>query len=376
MTPIIFSYPRWFSILSLIFFGVSAYLSSLSSSFLIIHHVCFVYCLSISLGCFLFVAIQFAVQASWSVVVRRYAENTFLFFRWGLPYLVFLFWALPHLFHWVGTDDPVVLKKAAYLNNNFFMIRSAIYIVIWILVSSFFRRNSLNQDTSKNPEITLKLKKYSYSTIAMLALTMTFASFDWIMSLDPHWYSTIFGVYFVAGSFIAAYAFLILITFAFKSKTSGLISIEHFHDLGKMLFGFVAFWTYIAFSQFFIIWYGNIPEETVWFAHRLKGYWEFITYALVLGHFIIPFIFLLSRHIKRNPILVTIAALWLISIHFIDLLWLIGPPSHYEFHWSHTLVVISWLSLFMSFWMQSANQKNLIPVGDPHLNKSLHFENI
>ena len=168
----------------------------------------------------------------------------------------------------------------------------------------------------------------------LFALTLTFAAFDWLMSLDPHWYSTIFGVYIFAGSFLSILAFITLVV-AFMRHSGILreeITIEHFHDLGKLIFAFTVFWSYIAFSQYFLIWYANIPEETIWYLHRWEGNWKYVSLALVFGHFVIPFLILLSREPKRNVTAMTIMSCWILVIHWIDLYWIIWPNFQHHFH--------------------------------------------
>jgi len=156
-------------------------------------------------------------------------------------------------------------------------------------------------------------------------LTLTVAAFDWIMSLDPHWYSTIFGVYFFAGSVVAVFSTLILLALALSPTLGEVITEEHFHDLGKLLFAFVVFWAYIAFSQFMLIWYGNIPEETLWYAHRTGPGWEGVTVALAAGHFVLPFFVLLSRDVKRRVPTLAAGAVWMLAMHYLDLYWLVMP---------------------------------------------------
>lgn len=378
--------------------------------------VSFLFFLSIALGSMFFVLIHFASRAGWSTVVRRLAEfvlGTFLTPIFGLRIPLFLILFIPLLFgldvlydwfKWFGmTDNHHYIKKVGYLNWSFFLIRAAGYFLIWFLIARFFVNNSIAQDKTGNPDISRKLTFYSPLSLAAFALTLTFAAFDWIMSTDAHWFSTIFGVYYFAGCLIAIYAFLscMIVSLRATGVLKGIITIEHDHDIGKLLFGFNVFWSYIAFSQFMLIWYSNIPEETLWFARRWEGMWLWVSVALIFGHFFIPFFFLMSRHIKRRPALLMAGSLLLLSIHFVDLYWLIMPNLyHHAAHAGaahaaaaakagHAAVAgfdpLHLIPLFTSFigigglfiavigwWMRQAH---LVPSQDPRLAESISFEN-
>jgi hypothetical protein len=214
-------------------------------------------------------------------------------------------------------------------------------------------------------------------------LSTTFAAFDWVMSLDPHWYSTIFGVYFFAGCALSSLATLSLITIQLQSR--GLLSrvstVEHQHDIGKLLFGFVVFWAYIAFSQFLLIWYANIPEETVWYKHRFEGSWGSVSWLLLFGHFVIPFLWLLSRTAKRIRVVLGAGAAWLLFMHYVDLYWLVMPTMEELHHGAHP----SWIDLAgllgpvgvgLAVVAARASGSTLYPVKDPRLAEALRVENL
>ena len=224
------------------------------------------------------------------------------------------------LFPWSHVEhlDEVLLKKAPYLNMQFFMIRAAIYFVIWTVIGVWFYKKSLQQDTDSS--VTRKLWKWSALSIVLFALSISFASFDWLMSLQPHWYSTVFGVYFFAGSFLAGLAFMGLMLM----KSTVPVTKEHYQDLGKLLFGFTVFWAYIGFSQFMLYWYANIPEETEFYLMRLENGWAGISWALLLTNFLIPFFLMMSRHAKRNPKVFTLGCVWIMLAHFLDIYWLVN----------------------------------------------------
>ena len=210
---------------------------------------------------------------------------------------------------------------------------------------------------------------------------MTLATVDWMMSLDPHWYSTIFGVYYFSGSVVGILALLLVLLVHLQSKGSLVRSVtgEHYHDLGKLLFGFTAFWAYIAFSQFMLIWYGNIPEETVWYAHRWEHGWQYLSIALVIGHFVVPFFFMLPRGIKRSRPLILIASYWMLFMHYLDLYWLIMPSFRPEQglhpHLLDVTTLIAVGGVFAGVLGVLMRRSSLVPVRDPRLAESLAFEN-
>lgn len=340
--------------------------------------------LSVALGGLFFVLLHHATQAGWSVVVRRIAENAMA----TLPFLALLFAPLllgmGELFPWSHAGavaaDPLLTHKRPYLNVPFFVLRTAAYFAVWSLLAIWFGRMSRLQDRTGEHEITRRMRRASAPGLILFALTLTFASFDWLMSLDPHWYSTIFGVYFFSGSMVAIFAFMSLVAIA--ERRAGLlvdiISPEHMHDLGKLLFAFVVFWAYIGFSQFFLIWYGNIPEETVFFAMRLNGSWRAASILLAVGHFVVPFFFLLPRAIKRSTTALALAAWWLLLMHLLDLHWLVMPNLHPAGLAPSLLdgaALIGSLGAFLAAFGWSLRRQALVPLRDPRLPESLLFEN-
>jgi hypothetical protein len=211
-------------------------------------------------------------------------------------------------------------------------------------------------------------------------VTQTFASIDWIMSLTPHWYSTIFGVYFFAGSFVGFIALLSVVAVAMRGAglLDTVISAEHLHDVGKLLFGFTAFWAYIAFSQFFLMWYANMPEETIWYKARLEGSWWTVSILLMAGHFAVPFFYLMGRAVKRRGWTLAAGGAWLLIMHFVDLYWLVMPTLHPEGVRPSALDLAALLTVGGCFvaaasWLM--RRQALVPLRDPRLAESLAFEN-
>ncbi len=352
--------------------------------------------ISIALGGLFFVLVHFATRAGWSVVVRRIAEFVAatlpVLFLASLPMLLSHAEALHKIYHhWWGVKnpDPVLAGKLGYLNPKFFLIRSFIYFAVWIGISLWYLKTSLRQDRAlsemSSHHFTKKMQWWSYLSLIAFSLTITLAAFDWIMSIDPHWYSTIFGVYFFSGSALSIYATIALFVIYFRRKglLRGIVTAEHDQDVGKLLFGFTVFWAYIAFSQYMLIWYANIPEETKWFQHRVNGQWAQLSFWLAVGHFVVPFFLLMSKHPKRKPFTLALGALWMLVFHFIDLYWLVMPnlyhSEHLKFEWSHLVPFLTSFigigGLFMASFSWWAKGNNLVPVKDPRLPESLKFEN-
>lgn len=363
------------------------------SQFFFSYLTSFMFWLSMGVGGLFFTLIHHGTRAGWSTVVRRIAENYMIVLPlFGLLIIPVLLGA-HDLFHWTHEDvvanDLVLQSKAGYLDEGFFMIRAVVVIAIWSLLALVLYRWSTRQDTEPEGEskdkLTYKMRWIAPLGFVLFTLTITVAALDWMMSLDPHWYSTIFGVYYFAGTVMVIMVAITLSGIALQS--SGLIkdaiSTEHYHDLGKYAFAFMVFWSYIAFSQFMLIWYANIPEETIWYGHRMEGGWEYVTLILALSHFAIPFFFLMSRHIKRKRVTLVASCIFLLFAHYVDLFWLIQPNMalaqgahpHFSFHISDLLCLIGIGGLFLSVYTWRTAAKPVVAIGDPRLEESLAFEN-
>jgi hypothetical protein len=275
----------------------------------------------------------------------------------------------------------LIQAKAAYLNAPFFALRWAIYFATWTLMSRFFLRNSVQQDHTSDIELTQRMRRWSGPAMIVFAVTTNFAAFDWLMSLDPHWFSTIFGVYYFAGCAVAFLATLPLISVGLQrlGYLTYEITTEHYHDMGKLLFGFVMFWAYIAFSQYLLIWYANIPEETTWFLVRQRAGWQLIGLLLLLGHFFLPFFGLLSRSARRNRLSLVFWSVWLLVMHWLDLFWLVMPNVNaggFPLGLIELLCFVGIGALWLASTLRQMQGSRLIPSGDPHLRESLAFHNI
>ncbi len=347
--------------------------------------VSFLFFLSLALGGLFFVLIQYASQGGWGVVLRRVGETTFA----TLPVLAALFLplllGLQDLYSWTvpgaAEHDALLKWKEPFLNLPFFLIRAALYFGIWSFIAILYYRGSRSQDVTGDPAMSARLRRFAGPSLIVLALTQTFASVDWIMSLTPHWYSTMFGVYFFAGSFVGFIALLSVVAAAMHASglLDSLISAEHLHDVGKFLFAFTAFWAYIAFCQFFLMWYANLPEETIWYQARLQGSWKTVSILLMVGHFGAPFLYLMGRDVKRRASTLALGGLWLLAMHFVDLYWQVMPTLHPDGVRFTVMDVAAFLAVGGSFvaaasWLM--RRQALVPIGDPRIAESLAFENV
>jgi len=343
-----------------------------------------VFVISISIGAVAWLMLQHLTRAVWSVVIRRLLENL----TRPLPLLAVGFVPiavnLPRIYSWADparvAADPALARKAAWLDPSFFNVRAAVYLGLWAVLAGLLARISARQDQTFDPRANDRMRGMSTWGLPLLATTSSFASFDWLMSLEPHWASTMFGVYFWAGSLVSSLAALILLALALRGtgwlrKT---ITIEHLHDMGKLLFGFVVFWTYIAFCQYFLIWYANLPEETGWYITRRSGTWNILSWALCFGHYVVPFYLLLFRSIRRDPFWLGLLAAWVLIFHYLDLYWIIMPtlyPDGAQPDWLDASVLATLVLAAGAVVAHACRARPLIPVGDPHLSESLAFRN-
>ena len=347
--------------------------------------VSFLFFLSLALGGLFFVLIQYASQGAWGIVVRRIGETVFA----TIPLMALLFvpvlFGLHDLYEWTHAEavaqDPLLQWKRPYLNVPFFLTRAAIYFVVWSVVALLYYNLSRRQDATGDARVTARLRRVAGPIIILMAVTQTFASVDWIMSLTPHWYSTIFGVYFFAGSFVGFIALLsvLAVTMRGAGLLDTVITTEHLHDIGKFLFAFTAFWAYIAFSQFFLVWYANLPEETIWFRARLQGSWKTVSVLLMVGHFAAPFLYLMGRAVKRRGVTLALGGVWLLAMHFVDLYWQVMPTLHPSGVHVSLLDVAAFLTIGGSFVAASGwlmRRQALVPIRDPRIQESLAFENM
>ena len=345
----------------------------------------FMWLATIALGGLFFIIIQHLTRAGWSVAARRQME----WLASLLPAVAVLFIPVallaPHIYHhWMGPEaahDPLLQKKASYLNPTAFFIRAAVYLAVWIGLSLFFTRTSRAQDKSGDVKLTEKMQNMAAPATILFALSVTFAAFDWLMSLDPHWYSTIYGVYVFAGCATSSLSVLALITVQLQEKGyfTKISNVEHRHDIGKLLHGFVVFFAYIGFSQYLLIWYADLPEETSFYHHRWDAdSWKPVSLSILIGHFVIPFLLLLSRHAKRHPVVLSLGAVLLLVMHYVDLYWLVMPNyDHHHFHFSLVDLcgLLGPLGVGAFLLARKAAEGPLYPLRDPRLAETVKVDN-
>ncbi|MBX3225845.1 MAG: hypothetical protein KIT84_30290 [Labilithrix sp.] len=404
----------------------------------------FITVLTITLGALFFVLVQRLTSAGWSVTVRRTAEY---FSLGVIPLAVLFVPVLlttNHLFPWFGGEhhgaenaapahhgsielvkpahaqehaapppvaeghaakpadahdahgahgpagDPheviekeILKSKEPYLNPQFFYIRVFVYFAVWIFLATRLFKLSQDQDKSKDPKLTLKAQALAPAGTFLYGITLTFAAFDWIMSLEPTWFSTIFGVIIFACGVVSSYAVLILVTLALRSAgpLKGAVTIEHYHDLGKLQFGFLVFWAYVQFSQFMLIWYAALPEETTFFHNRWDYEpWKNVSLAILGVHFVIPFFWTISRNFKRNTDRLRIGSAIILVMHVVDMYWYVMPnyllgKDGFSFHWLDAACLLAVAGVWGAFVFNRMTQHSMVPVGDPRLQRALEFQN-
>jgi hypothetical protein len=342
--------------------------------------VLYLFVASMAVGSVFLVALEYIGGAVWSVLMRRVGE-----FLAGLTPLLPLvalplFFHLHDLFHWTHLEavsrDQLLQGKSPYLNVSFFIIRFVIVVAVWTLFFLLFTRNSRKQDSTGDQKLTTWNIRLAALFLPLFAITITITAVDWAMSLEPHWFSTIIGVYYFSGTVLAGVAAVTLVV-VYLSEAGVLqgIRADHLYSLGALMFAFVNFWAYIAFSQFLLIWYANIPEETFWYMTRWKNGWEYVSVLLIVVHFAVPYFALLAQDAKMDPRRLKVMAIWILAAHILDLYWLVMPT------FSGT-VSVGWVDLgiplvaaglpivVLAFFMKRIP---LVPTGDPKLERALKF---
>jgi hypothetical protein len=337
-------------------------------------------CLSVTLGCLALGMMHQLSGGAWGVVIRRPIGAA----SRVLPVMTLLFvpvlLGMGHLYIWTHADivahDDVLQAKQPYLNVPFFLARAAIYFASWNAISYFLNAWSLEQDRRADPRIARKMQLLSAAGLVVYGLTITFASFDWLMSIEPHWYSTIYGVLIMGGQGLSAMAFLIvvLVWLGRRPPMDRIVVKAHFHDLGNLTLAFVMLWAYFSFSQYLIIWAGNLPQEISWYVNRLQTGWRFIGVALVLFHFIVPFVLLLSRTMKREGRLIVKVAVAILLSRLLDLFWLIAPEFHTQgitVSWLDIVLPLALGAIWLGCFIWQLRGRAILPVHDPQFAEAL-----
>ncbi len=336
----------------------------------------------VGIGGLFWVGVEYVSSAVWSTAMRR----PFEFLASVIPYLILL--ALPLLFkmrtvfEWTHLnyfkDDPAMIVKAPYLNVPFFVVRTVVVLAVWALFYFLIVKNSRRQDETRDQSLTTRNIKLSAGFMPVFAVTLTIFSIDWLMSLTPSWFSTIFAVYVFAGSVLAAMAFatIIIVLLNEKGQFPVKLSRDHYYNLGAFLFAFIVFWAYIGFSQFILQWYGNLREETMYYIPRMHGSWAVVSVALALVEFVIPFFMLVTKPAKMDPKRLVFVSVWLLFAHALDIYWMVMPvysSGGTVFGITELAFLVLSIGIILTVFSTTARRNNMVPVGDPKLQRGLEF---
>ena len=365
-------------ILALIVFVVGAFFDP--AQFFHSYLLGFTFWFGISVGSLALLMLQHLTGGGWGLVIRRILEAA----TRTLPLMAVLFipivFGARRLYPWTNpqriAESPVLKGKTPYLNLSFFSLRAVVYFAIWLALAFFLNKWSLEQDRTADPRATKNMRLLSGPGMVLFVFTVTFAAIDWYMSLEPEWSSTIYGFIFVAAWSLSALAFVIAVMAALSKHEpmNHVVAPLHFQDLGKLLLAFVMLWAYFAFSQFLIIWSGNLPEEIGWYLVRTHGAWGAIILSVVILHFAFPFLFLLSRRLKRDPSKLVIVAGLVLVMRLIDLLWMLGPAftkEHFHVSWMDVLAPVAIGGLWLAMFALQLSKRSLIPINDPQYESVL-----
>ena len=341
----------------------------------------FLFWSGVSVGCLSVGMINHLTGGVWGLVIRRMLEAG----TRTLPVVAVLFvpiaFALPRLYPWARPEavaaDPLLQHKSLYLNPGFFLARAVFYFALWNLMAALLSRWSLSLDAGPDRRTERRLRGLSGIGLVLLGLTITFSSIDWAMSLDPHWFSTIYGMIFMVGQALSALTLMIvcLAVLGGEKPLSDAVRPGAVHDLGKLLLAFVMLWAYVHLSQFIIMWSGNLPGEIPWYIRRSQGGWLYVTLAVVVFHFALPFLLLLSRDLKRNARSLGLVAGALFVAHVLEALWLVGPDvaggRGFAFHWTDLAAILGVGGVWLYGFARQLKNRAILPVGDPEIRELL-----
>jgi hypothetical protein len=334
-------------------------------------------------GCFFWTIVHHATDAEWSVVVRRQLENIAVLFAVLAVFFIPILLLRHHLYEWMNIppgQEANLDSKRAYLNWTFFVVRAVIFFGFFIIASQLLRRFSVRQDKNGNPRFTILMRKVAFASLPMFALFLTFGAFDWLMSLNYHWFSTMFGVYIFAGTAGSSMGLLVLVITALRNAgyLRNVVTMEHYHIMGKWMFAFCVFWAYIGFGQYMLIWYANMPEETQYFLTRTTESWWTLSMLLVFGRFFGPFAILLLQSIKKHPHQLCYVAGWILFMQMLDMYLVVLPALHgtgvHLSLWDF-LPLIGIGATLAFVYLRIVGKTSLFPVRDPRLVESLRLVN-
>lgn len=341
----------------------------------------FVFWNGLAVGSMAILMLQYLTGGAWGIAIRRELEAATRTLPLTAVAFVPILFGMHRLYEWTHADvvakDALLRKKVLYLNIPFFTVRAAVSFGAWMLVAYFLNRWSSEQDThADHKTIDRKLQLLAGGGLVVYAVTTTFTSIDWVMSLEPHWYSTMYGVNFMVSQALGglALATLAVVRVSRFAPVAGFLGGRHLHDLGKMLLALTMMWAYVNFSQYLIVWSGNIPEEIAWYLARFRGGWGAVGLAILLLHFVVPFALLLSREANRNPRLLTLSAGLLVAMRFVDIAWLILPAfsaGKFRIHWMDLALPAGLGAVWLAFFARNLAARPLLPVNDPGFEEAV-----
>jgi hypothetical protein len=343
----------------------------------------FIYFFTLCCGCLFWILAHHATDAEWSVVVRRQLENIALLIIALAIFAVPILLLRHQLFDWTNVprgQDAVLDSKRQYLNWPFFLFRAVLYFVLLGGVAFLLRRFSVAQDRDGNPQLTVWMRKVAFAGLPIFALTLTFGAFDWLMGLNYRWYSTMWGPYIFAGAAGSSMSLLVLVITALRRAgyLQDVVTVEHYHIMGKWMLAFCIFWAYIGFGQYMLYWYANIPEETQYFIVRNTESWWPLSLLLVFGRFFVPFGILLLRSIKKHPNQLCLIAAWMLLMQLLDMYLIVLPSLHGTgvrlSIWDLICPIAIGCSLAF-FYLRIVSRSSMFPIRDPRLIESLRLTN-
>jgi hypothetical protein len=337
----------------------------------------FIFWSGVGLGSLAVLMLHHMVGGGWGVLIRRMLEAATRTIPLLALLLVPVLVGIPHLYPWTlpgaMAHDPLLRHKSVYLNIPFFLLRTVACFAVWGVLAFFLNRWSSQQDQEGSPSLARRLRNLSGPGLVLFVLTVTFVSLDWVMSLEPDWYSTIYSALFIVGQVLSTLAFVVALLGLLASRTSlgEVLSTRYLRDLGNLVLIFVILWAYMAFSQFLIIWAGNLTEEIPWYLRRVKEGWGWVAGFVIVFHFFLPFLLLLSREVKRRvAVLATLAGV-LLLVRLGCTFWMIEPAfgGGPRFHWLDWVAPVGVGGLWVATFVWQLKRKPLLPIHDPNLRE-------
>ncbi|HTC91654.1 MAG TPA: hypothetical protein VK686_25285 [Bryobacteraceae bacterium] len=371
---------------SALFVGLLALVISLAGLFMDPAHFwqsylfAFIFWSGLALGCLGVFFLHNVVGGNWGVAIRRLVESGVQTLPLILVFAIPLFFALGTLYKWTDAgyraEHFATGHKAAYLNPTWFIIRTLLYFAIWLFSGLRILKMANEHDRTGDPALFRRIKARSAPALLVFVLTTTLAFIDWIMSLEPDWYSTIYGWMFTVGEVLLTFSFLVavLVLLSKREPFASFLTRQHYHDIGNLMLAFTMLWAYMSFSQFLIIWAENLPDEIPWYVRRFSGGWGYIAWTIAIFHFFVPFFLLLLRFVKKNPARLRTLAVWIILMHILDVFWIVGPAFRQrglEVYWTDLVALIGLGGVWLAFFIRNLKARPLLASRDPRDTYSL-----